>query len=318
MKIIAIQGNKLEQLNLQSDTSLFIASQMIKYEYRIFWYEPHHMSYSNNQLIAYGCYITVQFCEKSKQPLTYVIDSFATLDLFSASCIIVRQDPPVNIEYLHSLNMLSLLKNKMFIFNDLFALRTEVEKLLPIRIASNATPYTIISNDFHQIKEFLKQHQTIVLKPIYGYGGQEVIKATTKIEIENYLKKFENMQIIAQEFLPQIYDGDKRIIVYEGKILGVIGRNPEKGNFITNTCAGGQLYRTKLSNNEKTICEGIALKLQEKNIFFAGIDMIGDYVTEINITSPTLLVGLAILEGMNCIKPLFNTIDQKIKSFIHC
>lgn len=315
-RLIAIQGNKLCELNLKTDTSLFLASFMYRKKYRIFWYEPDDIEYSNETFLAKGCYIAPTY--DSYDGLKYIKESEdIKVDLSRFDCIMIRQNPPVNMDYITATHLLSLLQEKhekIFFMNEPSVLRNDIEKLLPINIAQNAIPPTMISNNINSLIRFLNQQHRIVLKPIYGYGGNDIIQVNLGEDerICEYLHLHSNLQIIAQKFLPEVYDGDKRVIVCDGEIIGVVGRMPQTDSFITNSRAGGIPFKTELSEGDRHLCERLAKNLKSRNIFFAGIDLIGSYVTEINITSPTLLIALYQQYGSEPIEKMCRKIHEKI------
>jgi glutathione synthase len=318
-KQLAIQGDKLDSLNLSSDTSLFIASVMYSKGYKIFWYHPKSLKYGNNRITCTGHYLKVWFNENSKDFLKYeIISDELEVDLSTFSCLMIRQNPPVDMHYIASTHLLSILKDinpNIFFINDPDAVRNNVEKLLPLKLQKqDIVPPTIISCDFTSIKNFLDKHKHIVMKPIYGYGGNDVIQVQhgEDDKILKYLTLQKDMQVIAQKFLPEIYFGDKRVIVCDGEIVGVVGRMPARDDFLTNTRLGGTLRKAVLTEDEKQTCEACAIELKKLGIFFAGIDLIGGFVTEINITSPTLLVALFQQKGIDSVKILFDKIEGRI------
>jgi glutathione synthase len=318
-KQLAIQGDKLDSLHLSSDTSLFIASVMYSKGYKIFWYHPKSLKYENNRVMATGHYLKVWFDKTHEDFLKYeIISDGLEVDLSTFHCLMIRQNPPVDMHYIASTHLLSILKDinpNIFFINDPDAVRNNVEKLLPLKLQKqNIVPPTTISSDFTSIKKFLDKHHHIVMKPIYGYGGNDVIQVQhgEDDKILKYLTLQKDMQVIVQKFLPEIYSGDKRVIVCDGEIVGVIGRMPAKDDFLTNTRLGGTLCKTDLTKEERQTCEACAIELKNLGIFFAGIDLIGGFVTEINITSPTLLVGLFKQNGMDSVKILFDKIEGKI------
>ena len=300
---IAIQGDDLQSLKLTSDTSLFIATYLAAAGQRIFWYQPDTLTYLDSNFLVSGVYIECVYDDENH--LQYNITSdYLEMNLSTFSCILIRQNPPVNMQYIASTHLLSLFQSQhpqIFFMNDPAVLRNEVEKLLPITISTainqpTIIPPTLISSNYNQIINFLNLHSQIVLKPIYGYGGQDVITLSKKDNlqlIKEYLAIQQKMPIIAQKFLSEVYHGDKRVLVCDGAIIGTVGRKPAMNNFLTNTSAGGRICGATLSQNEEIICQKVAMELKKRNIFFAGIDLIGEYITEINITSPTLLMALS-------------------------
>ncbi len=314
MKIIAIQGDKLEALNLKGDSSLYIASMMQHRNYQIFWYEPKNLYYADGNIAAIGKYISVEFDGNNLQYTIFSSD--IELNLATVNCIMIRQDPPVDMHYItssHLLSILSFINPKIFFINHPDVIIQYGEKFLPLIVCPERVPNTVITSNFNQINEFIKQHGKSVIKPIYGYGGHDVM-LVEKHEVEtmnSQLNKSGSIQLIVQEFLPEIYNGDKRVVVYDGQILGALGRVPEDGNFLTNTCAGGVIQAIELSDNESLICLEIAAKLDKLGIFLSGIDMIGQYITEINITSPGLIISLHKLYGKEIMEDFFTLIDKK-------
>ena len=322
-KQLAIQGDNLKSLNFSSDTSLFIASGLYNKGYRVFWYSPQSLKYEQDKFIATGHYIKVFYHVNSDQILQYEIDSDEVeVNLESFACIMIRQNPPVDMHYIASTHILSLLKErspKIFFINNPEVLRDNVEKLLPISISkkiqlNEIIPPTLISSEYDSIKRFLQIHRHIVIKPIYGYGGNDVIQVKTGEEskILEYLNQQKNMQVISQKFLQEIYDGDKRVIVCDGEVIGVVGRKAPADSFLTNSRAGGVVKKANLTLQEENMCIEVAKELKRRDIFFAGIDLIGNFITEINITSPTLLVALAQNNGIDSIQKFFNKIEANI------
>jgi glutathione synthase len=319
MKIIAIQGDKLESLKLNGDTSLYIASVMEGRGYKIFWYEQSSLTYLNGEISAIGHYISVRFHRENEgEKLQYEIVGAATkLNLATVSSILIRQNPPIDINYITSTHILSVLKNSyphIFFINDPNVIINYGEKFLPMIVCPKNIPNTILSRDIDAINSFIKKYEKSIVKPIYSYGGNDIflVQSNEINKIQSLLEKTNDLQLIVQEFLPQIYSGDKRVIVCNGKILGAMSRIAEEGNFLTNTGMGGKVSKCSLSDSEIVLCQDIADKLDKLGIFLAGIDLIGSYVTEINITSVGLITWLDILYGSESLNIFFNLIEEKI------
>lgn len=319
MKTIAIQGDKLDKLKLNGDTSLYIASVMGDRGYRIFWYEQRDLTYVNGEISATGYYISVKFNRQDQEKsLEYnIVGNRTKVDLSTVSSIMIRQDPPVNINYIASTHILSILSYRcpnIFFINHPNVIINYGEKFLPMIVCPNNIPNTIVSRDFYLISEFLNKYKRAVVKPIYGYGGNDVslVESDQCDKIKLLLEKANDVQLIVQEFLPEIYSGDKRVIVCNGKILGAMTRKAKAGDFLTNTGMGGTISKCSLSESEVILCQSIAERLERLGIFLAGIDLIGDYVTEINITSPGLVTWLDRLYGKDYLQDFFNLIEKKL------
>ena len=302
-KIVAIQGNKLSKLNLATDTSIFLAKEAQKIGLKLFYYEPQNLSIVKNKVIAKGNFI--KFTDNKK---FYKILDSKLLDLSTVKYILIRQDPPFNLEYITTTYILDNL-NKVRIINNPSAIRNISEKLYSTKFMKYL-PRTIFSSDIKQIKKFLKLNKKIIIKPIHGYGGNNIKLLNGKLnkkEIVNYLNK--HGHIMCQKFLPLIKFGDKRVFIINGKVVGAISRVPKKGSFLSNLSKGASAKLIKLTNKELSISKIVAKDLKQNNIYFAGIDFIsGKLNGDINVTSPTGLKTFFDLSGINLAKVFWNNL----------
>ena len=302
-KIVAIQGNKLSKLNLTTDTSIFLAKEAQKIGLKLFYYEPQNLSIVKNKIIAQGNFI--KFTDNKK---FYKILDNKLLDLSTVKYILIRQDPPFNLEYITTTYILDNL-NKVKIINNPSAIRNISEKLYSTRFMKYL-PRTIFSSDIKQIKKFLKLNKKIIIKPIHGYSGNNIKLLNGKLnkkEIVNYLNK--HGHIMCQKFLPLIKFGDKRVFIINGKVVGAISRVPKKGSFLSNLSKGASAKLIKLTNKELSISKIVAKDLKQNNIYFAGIDFIsGKLNGDINVTSPTGLKTFFDLSGINLAKVFWNNL----------
>ena len=302
-KIVAIQGNKLSKLNPKTDTSIFLAKEAQKIGLKLFYYEPQNLSIVKNKVIAKGNFI--KFTDNKK---FYKILDNKFLDLSTVKYILIRQDPPFNLEYITTTYILDNL-NKVKIINNPSAIRNISEKLYSTKFMKYL-PKTIFSSDIKQIKKFLKLNKKIIIKPIHGYGGNNIKLLNGKLnkkEIVNYLNK--HGHIMCQKFLPLIKFGDKRVFIINGKVVGTISRVPKKGSFLSNLSKGASAKLIKLTKNELSISKIVAKDLKQNNIYFAGIDFIsGKLNGDINVTSPTGLKTFFDLSGINLAKVFWNNL----------
>ena len=302
-KIVAIQGNKLSKLNPTTDTSIFLAKEAQKIGLKLFYYEPQNLSIVKNKIIAQGNFI--KFTDNKK---FYKILNNKLLDLSTVKYILIRQDPPFNLEYITTTYILDNL-NKVKIINNPTAIRNISEKLYSTRFMKYL-PRTIFSSDIKQIKKFLKLNKKIIIKPIHGYSGNNIKLLSEKLnkkEIINYLNK--HGHIMCQKFLPLIKFGDKRVFIINGKVVGAISRVPKKGSFLSNLSKGASAKLIKLTNKELSISKIVAKDLKQNNIYFAGIDFIsGKLNGDINVTSPTGLKTFFDLSGINLAKVFWNNL----------
>jgi len=302
-KIVAIQGNKLSKLNPTTDTSIFLAKEAQKIGLKLFYYEPQYLSIVNNKVIAKGNF--VKFTNNKK---FYKILDNKLLDLSTVKYILIRQDPPFNLEYITTTYILDNL-NKVKIINNPSAIRNISEKLYSTKFMKYL-PRTIFSSNIKQIKKFLKLNKKIIIKPIHGYSGNNIKLLKGKLnkkKIVNYLNK--HGHIMCQKFLPLIKFGDKRVFIINGKVVGAISRVPKKGSFLSNLSKGASAKLIKLTKKELSISKIVAKDLKQNNIYFAGIDFIsGKLNGDINVTSPTGLKTFFDLSGINLAKVFWNNL----------
>ena len=305
-KIVAIQGNHPSKLNPKTDTSIFLANEIQKKNYRIFYYEPKNLSIINSKVVAKGFFIKFNYSKKK----IFKILKKQNLELTKCKFILIRQDPPFNLEYISTTFILETIKNKVKVINDPTSIRNVSEKLYSAKY-QKFMPKTIFTQNIEEIKNFIKINKKIVLKPIHGFGGNDIHllhRFNSKL-IKSFIKK--HNFIMCQKYLPKINKGDKRVFIINGKIVGAISRIPRNGSFLTNLSKGGRAINTILTSYEKKISNKIGNDLKKNNIFFAGIDFIDQKLNgDINVTSPTGLKTLYDLSKINLAK----TFWKKLKT----
>ena len=297
-KIVAIQGNHPSILNPLTDTSIFLANEIQKKNYKIFYYEPRNLSILNTKVFANGYFIRFDY----KRKKIFKILKKKRLNLKECKFILIRQDPPFNLEYISSTYILDLIKNRVKIINDPTSIRNISEKLYSSRY-QKFMPSTIFTQNMDEIKKFLIKYKKVIIKPIHSFSGND-IHLITKFDsklINRFIKK--HNFIMCQKYLPKIYKGDKRVFLINGKIRGAISRIPKKGSFLSNMSKGAKAVNVRLTKKEIKISQLIAKKLKKENIFFAGIDFIDQKLNgDINVTSPTGLKTLYDLSKINLAK----------------
>ncbi len=297
-KIVAIQGNKISKLKLATDTSIFLANEIQKKKYRIFYYNPKNLSIVNSKVIAEGSFIKFNYDKKKY----FEIFKKQKLDLTKCKFILIRQDPPFNLEYISTTFILDTIKDKVKIINDPTSIRNISEKLYSAKY-QKFMPATIFSQNINQIKKFFRIQKKVIIKPIHSYSGNN-IHLLNKFNLR-FIKKFiaKHNFIMCQKYLSKISKGDKRVFLINGKVVGAISRVPKKGSFLSNMSKGARPINTKLSKIEKKVSKLIAKDLKKDNIFFAGIDFIDQKLNgDINVTSPTGLKTLYDLSNRNLAK----------------
>ncbi len=296
-KIVAVQGNHPSTLNPTNDTSVFLAKE-IQNKYKIFYYDPKNLSIINKKVLAKGFFIKFNYQNKK----FYKIIKEQTLDLTKCKFILIRQDPPFNLEYISTTYILDFIKNKVKIINNPTSIRNISEKLYSTKYLKYM-PDTLFSQNINEIKKFIKKNKKIIIKPIHSYSGNDIHllnKFNSKL-INKFIKKHDH--IMCQKFLSKINKGDKRVFIINGKVCGAISRVPKKGSFLSNMSKGAKPININLTKLENKISKLIAKDLKKENIFFAGIDFIDQKLNgDINVTSPTGLKTLFDLSGKNLAK----------------
>ncbi len=297
-KIVAIQGNHPSKLNPVTDTSVFLANEIQNKKYKIFYYDPKDLSVINSKVIAKGFFIKFNYSQKK----FYKVLKKQSLDLTKCKFILIRQDPPFNLEYISTTYILDTIKTKVKIINHPTSIRNISEKLYSSKY-QKYMPATIFSQNMDEIKKFFKKNKKVILKPIHSFSGNDIhllTKFNPKL-VNKFIKKHDH--IMCQKFLPKISNGDKRVFIVNGKVCGAISRVPKKGSILSNMSKGAKPTNIKLTIKEIKISKIIAKDLKKENIFFAGIDFIDQKLNgDINVTSPTGLKTLYDLSGINLAK----------------
>ncbi len=297
-KIVAIQGNHPSKLNPVSDTSIFLANEAQNKNYKIFYYEPKDLSIINSKVIATGFFVKFNYTQNK----FFKILKKCSLELTKSKFILIRQDPPFNLEYISTTYILDTIKHKVKILNNPTSIRNVSEKLYSAKY-QKYMPDTIFSRNINEIKKFFKKNKKVILKPIHSYSGNDIhlLKKFNSKFINSFIKKHDH--IMLQKFLPKISKGDKRVFIINGKVCGAISRIPKKGSILSNMSKGAKPVNIKLSLNENKISRLIAKDLKKDNIFFAGIDFIDQKLNgDINVTSPTGIKTFFDLSGINLAK----------------
>ena len=297
-KIVAIQGNHPSKLNPVSDTSIFLGNEIQNKNYKIFYYEPKDLSIIKSKVVAKGFFIKFNYTQKK----FFKILKKCNLELEKCKFILIRQDPPFNLEYISTTYILDTIKRKVKILNNPTSIRNVSEKLYSAKY-QKYMPSTIFTKNINEIKKFFKKNSSVILKPIHGYSGNDIhlLKKFNAKLISSFIRKHDHFML--QEFLPNISKGDKRVFIINGKVYGAISRVPKKGSILSNMSKGAKPVNIKLSKREYKISKLVAKDLKKENIFFAGIDFIDQKLNgDINVTSPTGLKTYFDLSGINLAK----------------
>ena len=282
---VAFQMDHIDTLSISGDTTFALCLEAQKRGHKIFHYTPDKLTYKNGKTLSLVEPLQVMDDEDNHFTLGKPFET----DFLDIDFVLMRQEPPFNMNYITYTHLLEHLPKNTRIINNPISVRNAPEKLL-VTFFEDLMPETLISLDADAILNFQKIHKDIVLKPLYGKGGEGIIRLQNSedifIKIERFIKDQEE-PIMVQPFLPEVENGDKRIILLNGEPVGCLNRIPAKGEFRSNLGVGGIPKLSELTQSDMKICKTIKPVLQEMNLVFVGIDVIGKYLTEINVTCPT-------------------------------
>ena len=290
---VAFQMDHISSLNIEGDTTFALCLEAQNRNYKIFHYTPEVLTYENGIIRAPLESLEVNDDKKDH----YALGPVKYSDFSDIDVLLMRQEPPFNMNYITYTHLLEHLPDSLKIINNPASVRNAPEKLL-VTFFKDLMPETIITRDKDAILNFQEKHNDIVVKPLFGKGGEGIILIKKEDDVSTIISDFldnELEPIMVQPFLPEVKFGDKRIIILNGEPVGCLNRIPADGEFRSNLGVGGIPVLSELSDNDKKICERIKSTLLDMNLFFVGIDVIGDYLTEINVTCPT---GVRQIKGL--------------------
>ena len=308
---IAFQMDPIGDVDINADSSFRLAEEAQARGHDLFFYGPDMLAYQEGRITARGQDMTVQ--RVAGDPA--ILGPLREVDLAGFDVIWLRQDPPFDMHYITATHLLDRLKGQVLVVNDPFWVRNYPEKLLVLDFP-DLTPPTTIARDLDTIKAFKHRHGDVILKPLYGNGGAGVFRLDRNdrnlTSLHELFTGFSREPLIVQKFLPDVSAGDKRVILVDGAPVGAINRVPATGEVRSNMHVGGRPEKIGLSKRDHEICEAIGPLLREKGQIFVGIDVIGDYLTEINVTSPTGIQELERFDGGNIAAGIWDAIDARL------
>ncbi|MCC6918217.1 MAG: glutathione synthase [Alphaproteobacteria bacterium] len=307
---VAIQMDPIHAIDISGDSTFALALAAQDRGHQLFYYEPRNLSYRDGRVFARGHHLTVRH-EKGNH---YSFKPEATVELSDMDVVLLRQDPPYDMAYLTTTYVLQRIHPKTLVVNDPIHVRDAPEKLFPV-LWPELIPPTLISNDRSAIRAFREEHGDVIVKPLYGNGGAGVFRIRAEDEnLGSLLETFEKLSrepLIVQRYLPEVRKGDKRIILVDGKPAGAINRVPAEGEARSNMHVGGRPEPVDLTPRDKEICAAIGPELQRRGLIFVGIDVIGDFLTEINVTSPTGIWEIRRFGGPDIAALVWDAIEAK-------
>ena len=309
---VAFQMDPMGSIDINGDSSFALALEAQERGHKLFHYEPKNLSLSQLKPIAKLRSLTVQNINGDHFYLgeQRVVDLKTDIDV-----ILMRQDPPFDMSYITATHILEHVHPHTLVINDPANVRNTPEKLFVTHF-KNVMPPTLITSDEEEIFSFRKEFKDIIVKPLFGNGGAGVFHIKPDDENLSSLvelhKTFYREPLMIQEYVPAVRQGDKRIILIDGEPVGAVNRVPAKGEARSNMHVGGKPMKCDLTGRDREICEIIGPSLKEKGLLFVGIDVIGDYLTEINVTSPTGIQELSRFEDTNIANSIWEAIEKKL------
>lgn len=307
---VALQMDPIGPINIDGDSTFRLAEEAQARGHALFYYTPDKLAFQEGRVTARGWPLTVRRLKGDH----YTLGAEAEVDLADFDVVWLRQDPPFDMGYITTTHILDLIHPKTLVVNDPFWVRNYPEKLLVLRFP-DLTPPTAIARDLPTLRAFRERHGDIILKPLYGNGGAGVFKLNmADANLASLFEMFTGINrepLIVQKFLPAVTKGDKRVILVDGVPVGAINRVPAQGETRSNMHVGGRPEKIALTPRDLEICARIGPLLREKGQIFVGIDIIGDWLTEINLTSPTGMQELERFDGVNIAAKVWQAIEGR-------
>jgi len=307
---VALQMDPIEGINIDTDSSFMMALEAQRRGHQLYHYLPGSLALRGNRLTACVRRLTVI----REHGAHYTLGEPEIVDLKGMDVVLMRQDPPFDLAYITATHLLEHIQPDVLVLNDPAEVRNAPEKLFITRFP-NLMPPTLITSDKEAILDFRAEHRDIIVKPLYGNGGAGVFHVKPEDEnLGSILEQFAQLYrepVVVQRYLPEIRKGDKRILLVEGEPVGAVLRMPKDGEARANFHAGGSAAKTTLSEREQAICAAIGPALRDKGLVFVGIDVIGDWMTEINVTSPTGIQEINRLDGVQIERTLWDAIERR-------
>ncbi len=307
---VAVQMDPIESINIDADSTFALMLEAQARGHALWHYHPRDLALSAGRVVARANPVTVQRVKGAH----WSFGPEEELDLSTMDVVLLRQDPPFDMAYITTTHILEHIHPKTLVVNDPASVRNAPEKLFVTHFPE-LMPETLVTADRRQIMKFRERHGDIIIKPLFGNGGAGVFHlkpddSNLNALIEMFTERSRE-PLVVQRYVPDVRKGDKRIILVDGVALGAINRVPAAGEARSNMHVGGRPEQTRLTDREKEICAAIGPELKKRGMIFVGIDVIGGYLTEINVTSPTGLQEIARFDGVHLEKAIWDAIGAK-------
>ena len=310
---VAFQMDPIERIDIGGDSTFALALEAQTRGHKLWYYLPKHLMQRDGKVSARAQPLAL----RNERGNHFTLAAAETLDLETIDVVLLRQDPPFDMGYITTAHILERLPKRVLVVNDPYWVRNSPEKIFVTEFP-DLMPPTLIASDPDAIRAFRAEHGDIVVKPLYGNGGAGVFRVQPQDEnlntIVEFFASFVREPLMVQRYVPQVRQGDKRIILVDGEAVGAINRVPAQGEARSNMHVGGKPEKTALTPREREICNRIGPELKRRGLIFTGIDVIGGYLTEINVTSPTGICEIRRFDGTDIAALIWNAIEQKIRS----
>ncbi|MBV1901874.1 MAG: glutathione synthase [Kordiimonadaceae bacterium] len=308
---VAFQMDPMETVNIDGDSTFVLMLEAQARGYELWHYLVEDLSYLEGKVTAVARPVTV----RREMGNHFDLGEECLLDLAEVDVIWMRQDPPFDMAYITATHLLELIHPNTLVVNNPAEVRNAPEKLFVTKFL-DLMPPTLITRREEDVRAFRDSHGDIIVKPLYGNGGAGVFHLKeTDSNLGSLMEMFlasSREPVMVQQFLPEVVQGDKRIILVDGEAVGAINRVPADGEIRSNLVAGGTAVQSSLTNREKEICERLKPELKARGLLFVGIDVIGDWLTEINVTSPTGLQAVNKFDGVSLESTIWDAIEAKL------
>ncbi len=308
---VAIQMDPIESIDILGDSTFALALEAQYRGHELYYYGPRDLSFRDGILSARMQPLAV----RNERGNHYTLGQASRRDLARHQVVLMRQDPPFDMAYITATHLLERLAPGTLVVNDPFQVRNAPEKLF-VTLFKQFMPPTLITSDKEEIRGFRAEHRDIILKPLFGNGGAGVFRLRQDDEnLAALLEMFTQLYrepVIVQRYVPEVRQGDKRIILVDGAFAGAFNRLPAEGEARSNLHVGGRAEPTTLAERERRICEALGPELQKRGLIFAGIDVIGGYLTEVNVTSPTGIQEVKRFGGPDIAKLIWDAIERRV------
>jgi glutathione synthase len=310
---VAVQMDPIERINIRGDSTFAMLLEAQARGHTLSYYTPAQLAQTQDRVFARMAPLAV----RDELGNHFTLGEAKRVELTDVDVILLRQDPPFDLAYITTTHMLERVHPKTFVVNNPASVRNAPEKVF-VTSFPDLMPPTLITRDLAEIKEFRAQHGDIVMKPLYGHGGGAVFRVTKDdLNFGSLYDMFANVfreQWVVQAWLPAVKDGDKRILLVDGEYAGAVNRVPAADDLRSNMVRGGSPKETELTPREREICQRLAPHLRERGLLLVGIDVIGGWLTEINVTSPTGIRAVKNVGGPDIAKMVWDAIEGKLKA----